>query len=551
MSVYRTGTVALTNGSVDVIGTGTAWAMELIQGGMFSAAGLGVPIFSVDDDTSLKLAYPWPGATASGAGYAIAREYSEAVRAVWTNSYLATIVQRLNLIGIHPDYSGPLIDRDALDPQPDTGKFFLRCAPGESFEFYRKEDSGWSGPYAVVGPAGGTGGSGPAGPGLTPAGEWLVSTTYSLGAYVQHNSRTFASLIAGNTGNQPPNADEDDAFWMYVPTAQGAPGAQVEFNVSATHIQWRYVGEPTWTDLVALADLAGEDGEDGDNGWSPIEANVVDGERRVKQIVDWVGGEGAKPATGAYVGPAGYTPNIAEATDVRGAAGSGGGDVNSTGSITSGRLVIYADGTGDLIQDSGVSVSDLATATQGAKADTAVQPGALGTAAARNVGTASGNVPVLGAGGVLDEAVLPALAITDTFEVANQTAMLALTAQRGDVAVRSDLNKCFILKASPASTLANWVELRTPTDAVLSVAGKTGAVTLVKGDVGLGNVDNTADANKPVSTAQQTALDGKENAGEQVGINTQTGTTYTLVLTDKGKVIEMNNAACIARRRSG
>jgi len=32
---------------------------------------------------------------------------------------------------------------------------------------------------------------------------------------------------------------------------------------------------------------------------------------------------------------------------------------------------------------------------------------------------------------------------------------------------------------------------------------------LVKGDVGLGNVDNTSDANKPVSTAQQTALDLK------------------------------------------
>jgi len=48
---------------------------------------------------------------------------------------------------------------------------------------------------------------------------------------------------------------------------------------------------------------------------------------------------------------------------------------------------------------------------------------------------------------------------------------------------------------------------------VQSVAGKTGAVTLAKGDVGLGNVDNTSDANKPVSTAQQIALNGKENTG--------------------------------------
>ena len=46
---------------------------------------------------------------------------------------------------------------------------------------------------------------------------------------------------------------------------------------------------------------------------------------------------------------------------------------------------------------------------------------------------------------------------------------------------------------------------------VQSVASKTGAVSLVKGDVGLGNVDNTADADKPVSTATQTALNAKQD----------------------------------------
>lgn len=45
--------------------------------------------------------------------------------------------------------------------------------------------------------------------------------------------------------------------------------------------------------------------------------------------------------------------------------------------------------------------------------------------------------------------------------------------------------------------------------AVTSVAGKTGAITLTKTDVGLSNVDNTSDANKPVSTATQTALNLK------------------------------------------
>jgi len=48
---------------------------------------------------------------------------------------------------------------------------------------------------------------------------------------------------------------------------------------------------------------------------------------------------------------------------------------------------------------------------------------------------------------------------------------------------------------------------------VSSVAGKTGAVSLVKGDVGLGSVDNTSDASKPISTATQNALDGKQASG--------------------------------------
>ena len=37
-----------------------------------------------------------------------------------------------------------------------------------------------------------------------------------------------------------------------------------------------------------------------------------------------------------------------------------------------------------------------------------------------------------------------------------------------------------------------------------------------KDDVGLGNADNTSDANKPVSTATQTALDGKVNTATGV-----------------------------------
>jgi len=111
----------------------------------------------------------------------------------------------------------------------------------------------------------------------------------------------------------------------------------------------------------------------------------------------------------------------------------------------------------------------------------------LGTAATKNTGTGNGNVPILDANGKLADSVVPKIAMTNTFEVASQTAMLALsTALEGDVAVRTDLNKSFILKASPYSTLANWQELLTPTDAVTSVNGSTGAVSITL--AGLGGV---------------------------------------------------------------
>ena len=50
-----------------------------------------------------------------------------------------------------------------------------------------------------------------------------------------------------------------------------------------------------------------------------------------------------------------------------------------------------------------------------------------------------------------------------------------------------------------------------PSGGVTSVAGRTGVVVLTSMDVGLGNANNTSDANKPVSTATQTALNLKAN----------------------------------------
>ena len=69
------------------------------------------------------------------------------------------------------------------------------------------------------------------------------------------------------------------------------------------------------------------------------------------------------------------------------------------------------------------------------------------------------------------------LALT-TVQVANgESAQLALTAQEGDVVVRSDENKSYMHNGGTAGTMDDYTLLATPTDAVLSVNGVTGAVT--------------------------------------------------------------------------
>lgn len=82
----------------------------------------------------------------------------------------------------------------------------------------------------------------------------------------------------------------------------------------------------------------------------------------------------------------------------------------------------------------------------------------------------------------------------------------------------TDLDNVFGI-ATNAQTLATDAVPKTRT-----VAGKplSSNISLNKVDVGLSNVDNTSDVNKPVSTAQQAALNLKANASDiaPAGLNT-------------------------------
>jgi hypothetical protein len=112
----------------------------------------------------------------------------------------------------------------------------------------------------------------------------------------------------------------------------------------------------------------------------------------------------------------------------------------------------------------------------------------------------------LNASGLVDESMLPALAITSTSVVASQAAMLALTAQQGDIAIRTDLNKSFVLASNSPSTLGDWKELLTPTDAVLSVFGRTGNVVAAANDYTWSQIDKTTSSLADLATRSASDL---------------------------------------------
>lgn len=53
--------------------------------------------------------------------------------------------------------------------------------------------------------------------------------------------------------------------------ATGADGREIELNKSDTHLQWRYVGGGSWTNIVALSEITGQQGEQGIQGIQGIQ----------------------------------------------------------------------------------------------------------------------------------------------------------------------------------------------------------------------------------------------------------------------------------------
>jgi hypothetical protein len=189
------------------------------------------------------------------------------------------------------------------------------------------------------------------------------------------------------------------------------------------------------------------------------------------------------------------------------------GDVTGPASAVANNFAAFNMTTGKLIKDSGYNASSFATAAQGTLADTAVQPGSLGSAAYLTAGAANG-VATLDAGGKVPTSQIPQMGDLNyqgTWNASTNTP--TLTSSSGtkgfyyvvSVAGSTNLNGITDWKVGDWAVFNGSVwEKIDNTDAVTSVNGYTGTVVLTAGDVGAqpaGTYVTSVGATSPVTSS--------------------------------------------------
>lgn len=124
----------------------------------------------------------------------------------------------------------------------------------------------------------------------------------------QGSSNSGKFLSVGSDGNVvPADAPSGGGGGSGTP---GKDGREIQIQNNGTAIQWRYVGDESWTDLVQLSDITGAKGDPGEDGITPtIEENgnwYLGDEDTGKPSR----GEKGDPGDKGDPGPTGATPNI-------------------------------------------------------------------------------------------------------------------------------------------------------------------------------------------------------------------------------------------------
>jgi hypothetical protein len=152
-------------------------------------------------------------------------------------------------------------------------------------------------------------------------------------------------------------------------------------------------------------------------------------------------------------------------------------------------------------------------------------------------------VASLGADGKVPSTQLPALPGRNTFVVASQAAMLALSAIKGDFAIRTDNSNTYVLQGTDPTVLANWVALPTTTAPVTSVNGQIGSVSLSTDNVSEGSTNKYVTDPRVRGALSATAPITYNSTTGAIGLNTVgTAGTYNNVTTDaNGRVTAGSN----------
>lgn len=253
----------------------------------------------------------------------------------------------------------------------------------------------------------------------------------------------------------------------------------------------------------------------GPAGWSPVFAIVSDGSRRVLQLVDWVGGEDTKPTTTGYIGASGIVADIALAIDIRGPVGATGPSNSlSIGTVTEGPASATITGTSpsqvlNLVIPKGDTGPSGTNGTDGIN-------GTNGIDGTDGVDGLDGWSPILA---VVSDSARRVLQIVDWTGGEGTKPPTGYAGPSGIVALIGDA----VDIRGPAGSAGSvaWGDI-TDKPAVIA-AGAT--ATEAKTAISLQNVDNTSDLDKPISTATQTALDGKVAKVVGKGLSTEDYTT--------------------------
>lgn len=238
------------------------------------------------------------------------------------------------------------------------------------------------------------------------------------------------------------------------------------------------------------------------------------------------------------------------------------GDVTGPASAVANNFAAFNMTTGKLIKDSGYNASSFATAAQGTLADTAIQPGDLGTAAYLDAGSALG-VATLDAGGKVPTSQIPQMGDLNyqgTWNASTNTPTLTSSAgTKGfyyvvSVAGSTNLNGITDWKIGDWAVFNGSVwEKIDNTDAVTSVNGYTGTVVLTATDVGAapatsgtsilygngsGGTSNVTVGSGLTFVAGTLAATGGGGTGDVIGPSSATDNAITRFDTTTGKLIQ-------------